>query len=106
MKSLFSIPTVTPTPSPTPAGVTVGMLNNDFMPQTITVPAGTTVTWVNNEDPNTLDNIHDVMADDYTSWSSAYLNPAESYAHTFTTPGTYHYLCDLHSLMEGTVVVR
>lgn len=82
------------------------MVNNEFVPKTITVPAGTTVTWVNDEDPNALDNIHDVMADDYTSWSSAYLNPGEGYSHTFTAPSTYHYLCDLHSRMEGTVIVQ
>ncbi len=81
-------------------------VNNVFVPKTITVPAGTTVTWINDEDPNVLDNIHDVMADDYTSWSSAYLNPGDSYSHTFAAPGTYHYLCDLHSRMEGTVVVQ
>jgi plastocyanin len=28
-----------------------------------------------------------------------------TYSHTFTTPGTYHYQCTIHSGMTGVVIV-
>jgi plastocyanin len=86
--------------------VVVSMINNVFAPNQITVAAGTTVKWVNNEDPNGSDVTHDVMADDYTSWSSSYIDPGGSYSYTFAAPGTYNYLCDLHSGMVATVIVQ
>jgi len=87
-------------------GVTVSLKNNVFAPVTITVSAGSTVTWVNNEDPNGADVVHDILADDFRSWGSAYVNPGESYSYTFSTPGTFNYVCDLHPEMTGTVVVQ
>ncbi|GEM_PF-1739443 len=86
--------------------IVVAMINNQYAPGTITIAAGSTVTWVNNEDPNASDNVHDVIADDYTSWSSDYINPGETYSREFDTPGTYTYLCDLHTNMQGTIVVQ
>jgi plastocyanin len=87
------------------SAVTVSMVNNLFVPNVVTVPAGTTVTWVSNEDPTGTDVTHDVIADDY-AWSSPYIDPGQSYSRTFDTPGTYNYLCDLHSNMVGTVIVQ
>ncbi len=88
------------------ASVSVSMVSNVYAPTTITVSAGTTVTWSNDEDPNCTDVTHDVIADDYSSWSSDYLDPGGTYSRTFDTPGSYHYLCDLHPGMEGTVIVQ
>ncbi len=39
-------------------------------------------------------------------WSSGPLHPGESYAHTFTTLGTYPYYDPLHITLTGQVVVR
>lgn len=88
------------------ATVVVSMAGNQFAPGTITVDAGSVVTWVNNEDPSTLDNIHDVIASDYASFLSSYISPGDSFSQEFDTPGTYTYLCDLHTDMQGTIVVE
>src|SRR5947209_5949186 len=72
------------------ATVSVSMVNNVYAPATITVSAGTTVVWSNDEDPNGRDVTHDVIADDFTSWSSDYIDPGGTYSRTFDTPGTYN----------------
>ncbi|MHB8574262.1 MAG: cupredoxin domain-containing protein [Dehalococcoidia bacterium] len=86
--------------------ITVSMINNTYAPATLTVSAGTTVTWVNNEDPNGADVTHDIITDDYTTINSGFVDPGQSVSFTFTDPGTYHYVCDLHALMEGTITVQ
>jgi plastocyanin len=86
--------------------ITVSMINNTFAPAALTVSAGTTVTWLNNEDPNGTDVTHDIITDDYTTINSGYVDPGQSASFTFTDPGTYHYVCDLHALMEGTITVQ
>jgi plastocyanin len=83
----------------------VSMISNRFQPGTMTIAAGSTITWVNNEDPNGTDVTHDVIADD-NSWSSNYLAPGQSYSLEFDTPGTFTYYCDLHDGMVGTIVVQ
>lgn len=86
--------------------MTVQMVSNTYQPGTLTVSAGTTVIWENDEDPNGTDVTHDIISDDNVTLASDYLSPGQTYAVTLTTPGTYHYLCDLHNGMEGTVIVQ
>lgn len=74
--------------------------NFAFVPQTITVKAGTTVTWVNEDAV-----AHSVVADHDTFPSSSLLDHGAHYAHTFNTAGTYPYICGVHPFMTGTVVV-
>ena len=83
--------------------VTVRLTDNRFRPARITIAAGTTVIWVNEEDDPELE--HNVIARDYR-WASSNFLPGESYEHTFTTPGTYRYFCDLHGGMIGQVIVE
>lgn len=70
-----------------------------YQPATITVPAGTTVTWTNH-DPvaHTVTDINQV-------WDSGLFDEAASYSKTFDTPGTYSYYCIPHPMMIGTVEV-
>ena len=72
-----------------------------FSPPTITVVIGVnnTVEWVNNDTAP-----HTVTATD-RSFDSGNLNPGETWTFTFTTPGTYTYVCTYHPWMKGTVVV-
>lgn len=70
-----------------------------FGPATITVHPGTTVTWTQNDEDQ-----HTVTADD-GSFTSSPLVTGQTYTHTFTAPGTYHYHCSIHPFMHGTVVV-
>jgi plastocyanin len=64
-----------------------------------TVPVGTTVTWVNQDA-----DAHDVVAND-SSFISPLIQPGESWSFTFTAPGSYAYMCDLHVGMESVVTV-
>ncbi len=84
-----------------PSGV--GSSNNlNFAPPTITVVIGVnnTVTWVNNDGVK-----HTVTATDQ-SFNSGDIQPGKSWTYTFTTAGTFHYLCVYHGWMMGTVVVE
>ncbi len=72
-----------------------------FTPATLTVKAGTTVTWTNKDDIP-----HGIGATNNAFKKSAALDTDESYSFTFTTPGTYQYFCYLHPKMVGTVVVQ
>ncbi len=60
-----------------------------FNPDQVTVNVGTTVVW------NDVQGTHDMVADD-KSFASAVLFEGGSYAHLFTTPGRYRYVCTLH----------
>lgn len=71
-----------------------------YRPETLTVFAGTTVTWTEHDT-----RLHTVTADD-NSFGSAFLTDNEAYTVRFNTPGTYAYHCAIHPLMTGTVVVR
>ena len=90
----------TPAPPPAPANMEVKIDNFTFSPATITVPAGTQVTWTNHDDIP-----HNVVADD-TSFKSKTLDTDEKFSYTFTKPGTYSYLCTIHPKMTGKVVVQ
>lgn len=71
-----------------------------FVAQTITVPVGTTVTWINqDEDP------HTVTANDKSFHSTA-LDTGEKYSVTFTHAGEFAYFCSLHPHMTGKVIVK
>ena len=70
-----------------------------FDPKVIEIRAGDTVTWTN-EDNFT----HTVEVDGQEDHK---VEQGESFSITFDTPGTYHYVCTLHSQdMDGTVIVK
>jgi plastocyanin len=70
-----------------------------FEPETIEIEAGQTVTWTN-EDNFT----HTVQVDGQEDHE---VGQGESVSLAFDQPGTYHYVCTLHSQdMDGEVVVR
>jgi amicyanin len=70
-----------------------------FSPPMLTVTAGDTVTWTN----------EDAVAHTATSTAGAFdsgdLAQGASFSFTFTTPGTYTYLCTPHPDMTGQIVV-
>jgi plastocyanin len=70
-----------------------------FDPRTIEIEAGQTVTWTN-EDNFT----HTVEVEGQEDHK---VGQGESVEITFDEPGTYHYVCTLHSQdMDGTVIVK
>jgi plastocyanin len=83
-----------------PAGVEVGMAGRAFSPGSVTIVAGSTVTWANDDDRE-----HTVSATD-GAFDSGVLDGGETYAKAFTTAGTYRYLCAIHPEMTGTIAVK
>ena len=71
-----------------------------FMPTSLTVPVGTTVTWKFDDSTQ-----HTVTADD-KSFSSRPTAGGQTFTHTFTTAGTVAYHCSIHPFMTGTIVAR
>jgi plastocyanin len=91
---------VTPTAMAQPGAVSVKISNLTFAPQTITVSAGTTITWVNDDDLP-----HTVTAVD-KSFRSKPLDTGDKVSFSFAKPGEYAYFCSIHPMMTGKVVVK
>jgi plastocyanin len=83
-----------------PAGA-VSIDNFTFTPASLTVKAGTTVTWTNKDDIP-----HGIASDDNAFKKSKALDTDDSFSYTFTTPGTFKYFCYIHPHMVGTIVVE
>jgi plastocyanin len=77
----------------------VKIQNFVFDPRPLTVPAGTTVTWTNEDDIP-----HTVTTEDRRI-KSPVLDTGDKFSFTFDKPGSYTYFCSLHPHMTGTVVV-
>ncbi len=87
--------------APAAASTTTVQLRDDaYSPSTVTIHAGDTVVFVNNDD-----DAHTVTATD-GSFDSKGLDTHERWSHTFTKAGTYPYFCQLHPFMKGTVIVQ
>ena len=71
-----------------------------FTPMSLTVPAGTTVTWTN------LDDEPHTVASDAGLFRSGALDTNDSFSFKFAKPGTYHFTCSIHPQMVGTIVVK
>jgi plastocyanin len=75
--------------------------NFAFAPATLTVQAGTRVVWTNqDEEPHVITSAGSLFA------SSKGLDTSDSYAVTFSKPGTYAYYCSIHPMMVGTIIVQ
>jgi plastocyanin len=84
----------------TPGANEVWIQSMAFTPASITVTAGTTITWTNN-DPVT----HDVTSTT-SQFNSGAMGPGATFSFKFSTAGTYSYICSIHPNMTGTVVVN
>jgi plastocyanin len=82
------------------AGAEVKIDNFSFGPASVTVSAGTTVTWTNRDDIP-----HTVVSDDKV-FKSKVLDTDEKFSYTFAKPGTYPYFCSVHPKMTGKVIVQ
>jgi plastocyanin len=74
--------------------------NFSFAPGNITIAAGATVTWTNNDD------VPHVVSSDDKSFRSKALDTDDRFSYTFTKPGTYTYYCAIHPKMTAKVVVQ
>ncbi len=97
-------PTNPPPASPVvagPAGASQILIKDfKFIPATLTVKAGTQVTWVNHDDE-----AHNVIISDGMGRSGA-IDTDEKYTFKFDKPGEYHIRCSMHHRMGGAVVVQ
>jgi amicyanin len=88
--------------SGTPASAddpTIKIANFTFDPPTLTVKAGTTVTWVN------ADDIPHLVSEKDGKFRSPALDTDEKFSQTFSSPGTVEYFCIIHPHMTGKIVV-
>lgn len=89
---------VSPAASAGSGAVAATIANFAFNPPTISVAAGATVTWTNNDDAT-----HTVK---FADAESPQLHKGDTYQRTFDKPGTFQYMCGIHPKMMGTVTVR
>jgi plastocyanin len=69
-----------------------------FKPATLTVKVGTTVTWLNNDST-----AHNIKSD---TFNSPMLNKGDKFEFTFSTTGTFDYICGVHPTMKGQIIVE
>lgn len=107
-----STPASSPSSSTKGAPATVTMQGFAFSPHILTVTAGTTVTWTNNDSA-----VHNVVSADgiglnanpTSTFNSGSMNPGATFSFTFSKPGTYFYVCTIHKTipaMHAEVVVH
>ncbi len=86
-----------------PAGtpVKLAIKNFAFKPPTITVAAGTKVTFTN-EDKTA----HTATSTANGAFDTGTINPGHSATVVLKKPGTYTYFCQFHAFMRGTVIVK
>ena len=88
-----------------------------FDPRSVTIMVGDTVEW-----ENAGNNVHHATDDSQmvikgtdvrspsgaATFDSGFMQPGETFTHTFTTPGVYKYVCAAHetSGMTGEVIVK
>jgi plastocyanin len=71
-----------------------------FKPMSLTVKAGSTVTWTNKDDEP-----HSVVSDTGLFRSGA-VDTDEVFSFKFDKPGIYHFTCAIHPRMVGTITVE
>jgi plastocyanin len=98
------------------SGPTVSLKLLQFQPGQLTVKAGTTVTWVDDEPITHTVTSGAVSGIDPTSGLRSGQTPdgrfdgqlpkkGSSFSYRFTEPGTYSYFCSIHQGMNASVVV-
>jgi amicyanin len=90
--------TAVPAPAPTAASA-VSIINFKFTPAALSIKVGTTVVWTNKD---AIGHTVNFMTGGI---NSNVLNQNDQFTHTFTTPGTYGYICSIHPFMHGSVTV-
>lgn len=85
--------------TPVPGGGTAQILDFAFVPAVIEVPAGSTVTWSNDDSFD-----HSVVSDD-VPFDSGTLAPGDEFVTTVSVAGEFSYFCGIHPFMTGTLVV-
>ena len=83
-----------------PEGAQVVISDYKYEPADITIKAGESVTWTNE------DSVQHNAAADENAFEGPLLSKGESYTFTFDAPGIYPYHCTPHPFMKATVTVE
>ncbi len=91
--------------------IVLGSSNPDngefFVPESITVTKGTTVTWSNNDATlHTVTSGTTEAGNAGTDFDSVYMASGKTFEHTFSNAGTFNYYCTLHPFMKGQIIVK
>ena len=87
-------------PARSPAKISIKLFQ--YQPARLQVNAGTTVTWVNEDEI-----LHTITAEKPESGFNGSLDgKGKSFSFTFSQPGIYTYYCDRHEHMRGEIEVR
>jgi len=89
------------TATATPGGAAVHITNFTFGPPALTVRAGTTVTWTNQD--TAIHSIKDTSP--LATPVSQDLAQGGTFSITYGRPGSYSYICGIHNYMTGSVEV-
>jgi len=84
----------------------IWMQNTSFVPQTLNIPLGTTVTWTNQDSI-----AHTVTSADTSGsqilFDSGSIGMGDNFNYKFNKSGVYHYYCKIHSKkMNGVIIVQ
>ncbi len=71
-----------------------------FNPSSLTVTAGTTVTWTNK------DGVAHTVTSTTGLFDSGSISTNGTFSHTFTAAGTFSYYCKIHTYMTGSVTAN
>ena len=90
-----------PAPKSEGGSAEVSMKDIKFDPSEVTVKAGDTVTWTNDDSV-----AHDVTGDSFKSGDAGAMQGGDTFEHKFDKAGTYDYVCTVHPGMKGSVLVQ
>jgi plastocyanin len=100
-RSITTAGSAEPRPAQKQNTAEIGLYDNYFRPNAITIAVGATIHWTNHGQHH-----HTVTSDD-RRWNSPQLGTNQAYTYTFSQPGVYHYHCSVHPQdMRGTIVVK
>ena len=77
-----------------------------FIPSTVTIPMGGTVTWENNDTAAHTSTAGSATEGPSGVFDSSLIMAGSSFSHTFDEAGTFDYFCMVHPWMVGSVIVE
>ena len=84
----------------------VGLESPFFTPNVLNLKAGTTVTFVNTDgNTHTVTSVKSGTTDADGIFDSGMIKAGKTFSFTFDKPGTYEYICMIHTGMRGTINV-
>ncbi len=77
----------------------VNIINFSYNPESLTVPVGTKVVWINEDSE-----VHTVTSQG--NFDSGNMNQGEEFSYIFNQTGTFDYFCIPHPFMKGQIIVK